>query len=226
MKIKKDDFNTMENGYGERGGFPQNGFEEAKKPEKPKSITIIIAAVIIVLVVAIGVIIGIASEGAGIASLIVMIPMIIAAMLASMAIPGAMIAGGVWFIVGYPKKLMRKRERCTQVVSAVVADYEKVEKRERDSDGKERTVTYYFAIYDYEFNGFSFHTKTDEPCNKASQRGAQAKLCINPEYPTEIYEIEKEYEKIKNAKRFGIILIVVGVIFLLGTFISGSLGED
>lgn len=218
--MNDNNFNGSEVVPQNNGGF-QGDFQANKKKQREiKPMAIVFA--IIGIILAVRVIIAVVSydaELSGGGSLGALIAAVIMGFVSAAFVPAVILTLGFWFIFDYPKKLAAKRANCTRTVDALLSDYKVTETKGTDENGDEHTNYWYSAVYEYNYNNFDFKTTSTDQSGKKPRVGVNVKLLINPYYPTEIYEVENEYEKLCNAKIAGIILSVIGELFLIFTAI-------
>lgn len=118
---------------------------------------------------------------------------------------------GIWCIFDYPKSLRKKKSNCTQTVSSVIVDCIV----NSSDDGKA-----YYAIYEYTFNNTVYRANTREDYGKKPKNGIDAKIVINPNNPTEIYEIERETARINSMRTVGVVVLVISIFALFDVFES------
>lgn len=204
MNLGKNDFDIS------------GGITEEKKQQTKKINPFAIALIVLLVLLAVRIITVLPSAVAESGMNILMIILILVfGYVFNTAIPSGILMFGIWMIFGYPKKLAAKRANCTQAVEAYVSEYQKTQMRGTNSNGEEETTDWYSPVYEYSYDNFNFKTVSEERSTKIPEVGGHVKLLINPYYPTEIYEIEKEHDNLLATKVCGIIFAVIGGISLL-----------
>lgn len=108
-------------------------------------------------------------------------------------------------LVVIPIRRMKQRNRCTQVVNAVIADVGKDESYDSE-DGK--TYVNYYPIYRYEYGGRTFFKSSSNKYLSSPPKGKTVQIRINHQNPEEIYENKGCADVLRS-----LIMVIVGLVF-------------
>ena len=120
---------------------------------------------------------------------------------------------GLWCIFIYPIRQRVNKKNLTELVSAIVSDVKEIVHTTKN--GTWRT---YFTTYEFKFRGKTYKVQSNEESEEKSIEGMDTELLIDPDEPTEIYEIGKEKSRIKVMKFVGVFFIVCGIFMLLNNY--------
>ena len=109
---------------------------------------------------------------------------------------------GVVFLIFYKKK----RKRCSETVVATIVNI--ASQKGRSMSETARNVNYHYGIYEYQFNGVTYHNSSMVGTTANPKLGKERVLFVNPDDPNDIME-----------KRFAIMLPMV-ICFAVGLFWS------
>lgn len=127
----------------------------------------------------------------------------------------AMLFGfGIWCILGYPKQQRINKKNVTELVSAMVSEVKEIVHKGKNGDWRT-----YFATYEFKFKGILYKVQSKEEYDEKPQEGVDTKLLIDPNEPTEIYEVEREKSRIKVMKVVGGLFIIFGLFMLVNNFV-------
>lgn len=122
-----------------------------------------------------------------------------------------MIVGVIFLIIGVVLALIdmvfiilykKKRKQCSEEVTATIV--ETLRYRKQGADGPEH---YYYAVYEYQYNGVSYKSQSGLGTNGCPKVGKQRTIYLNPKNPNEYIE-----------KRFLTYLHIVLVTAISGLF--------
>lgn len=121
---------------------------------------------------------------------------------------------GLWCIFIYPIRQRINKKKLTELVSAIVSDVKEIV-----HTTKNETWRTYFTTYEFKFRGKTYKVQSSEESEEKSLEGMDTQLLIDPDEPTEIYEIGKEKSRIEVMKFVGLFFIVCGIFMLLNNFV-------
>lgn len=119
-------------------------------------------------------------------------------------------------LVAKPIESLTRKIVCTEIVGAVISDYNSI--KHTQSQGDEMIVFYtYLPIYTYEYNNIRYRTAAQEQVSKIPVKGAQYGLRINPRCPFEVYD-RSNPGSINAEKVFvSLIIVIISIIVLSRT---------
>jgi len=120
---------------------------------------------------------------------------------------------GLWCIAGYPKQQRINKKNVTEMVSAIVSEVKEIVHKGKNGDWRT-----YFTTYEYKFKGILYRVQSKEEYDEKPSEGVDTKLLIDPDEPTEIYEVEREKSRVYVMKFVGIFFIVCGFFMLMNQF--------
>ena len=109
---------------------------------------------------------------------------------------------GLWCIFIYPIHHRVKQRNLTELVSAIVSEVKEIV-----YTSKNESLSTYFATYEFKFRGKTYKVQSKEETDEKSLEGMDTQLLIDPEKPTEIYEVGRIKSRIEVMKFVGLFFI-------------------
>lgn len=117
------------------------------------------------------------------------------------------IAAGLWQIIHAKAKWRKKRSKYTVPITAAIVNYTTVSTRTT----RYRFSRYYYAIYEYEYNGMLVQGMSDDNYGSVPESGTRAQILIRPDRPDRLYEPELEKGRIHSDRMWGVFFTLLGV---------------
>jgi len=109
--------------------------------------------------------------------------------------------------------VIKLRGSCTQPVEAVLDEFEK-----KTVNKYNDYVTYYYAVYEYTWQGKKYRVKSQHSFTGLSDAGVKCHILIDPADPTLLYEMNDEKSRIVEKRVIGIVMMVIGFILTAAVF--------
>lgn len=130
------------------------------------------------------------------------------------SIPIALLFGGWKVFINAAENVICQRESCTQPVDAVLCEFEK-----KTVDKYNDYVTYYYAVYEYTWQGRKYRVKSNQSFAGLSPAGVKCCILIDPDEPTVIYELNDEKSRIIQKSAAGMTMLIIGLFSTIAIFV-------